>query len=160
VDQCYDNNSARKAGKKSTGHSQFPNDLTYESKFFPGWIYFPTNQIVKPGKSSLEDMIGSSRKETILIKRFMYGGLPMCVSETEEMQGYSMVTWLVRNGETLHPLPSLRLSNSLSNLVQNVIEVGNKKSVKKLGCMNTPCMKIRDVNFTASTSMSVPQGVL
>ncbi|MFI5421080.1 MAG: TldD/PmbA family protein, partial [Nitrososphaerales archaeon] len=89
VSQCYDNNSAAKAGTQSTGHNMFPNDLTYESKFFPAWIYFPANQIVTPGKTSFEKMIEGSKKKTILVKRFMYGGLPMCVSETEVMQGYT-----------------------------------------------------------------------
>ncbi|MFI5422102.1 MAG: metallopeptidase TldD-related protein, partial [Nitrososphaerales archaeon] len=158
--QCYDNNSAAKAGKQSTGHSMFPNDLTYESKFFPAWIYFPANQIVSPGKISFEKMIEGSKKKTILVKRFMYGGLPMCVSETEVMQGYTMGTWLVEDGEIVNPLPSLRLSNSLSGLANNIAEVGDKKSVKRLGCMNTPCMKVQNVNFSVATSMSVPQGVL
>ncbi|MDA4131310.1 MAG: TldD/PmbA family protein, partial [Thaumarchaeota archaeon] len=160
VSQCYDINSARKAGTQSTGHSPFPNDLTYESKFFPAWIYFPANQIVKPGKSSMEKMIAESKKKTVVVKRFMYGGLPMCVSETEIMQGYTMGTWLVEDGEIVHPLPSLRLSHSLTGLVNNIVDVGNKKSVKKLGCMNAPCMKVQNVDFSVSTSMSIPQGVL
>ena len=84
----------------------------------------------------------------------------MCVSETEVMQGYTMGTWLVEDGEIVHPLPSLRLSNSLSGLANNITDVGDKKSVKRLGCMNTPCMKVQNVNFSVATSMSVPQGVL
>ncbi len=160
VSQCHDNNSAAKSGTQSTGHSAFPNDLTYESKFFPAWIYFPANQIVTPGKTSFEKMIEGSKKKTILVKRFMYGGLPMCVSETEIMQGYTMGTWLLEDGEIINPLPSLRLSNSLSGLAKNITDIGDGKSVKRLGCMNTPCMKVQNVNFSVSTSMSVPQGVL
>ena len=158
--QCYDISSAQKAGTKSTGHCPFSFDLTYESKFFPAWIYLPANQIVNPGKSSLQDMIASSKRKTILVKRFMYGGLPMCVSETENMQAYTMGTWLVEDGRIVHSLPSLRLSNALSGLVQNISEVGDTGSVKRLGCMNVPCMKVTGVNFSLSTSMSVPQGVL
>jgi len=157
---CFDNNSAAKAGVQSTAHSPFPNDLTYESKFFPAWIYFPANQIVKPGTTSFDDMISGSKKKTILVKRFMYGGLPMCVSETEIMQGYTMGTWLVEDGEIKHPLPSLRLSHSLSGLANSIVDIGDDESVKRLGCMNVPCMKVENVNFSVSTSMSVPQGVL
>ena len=145
IAQCFDRASAYKAETKST-------------KFFPAWVFFPANQIVSPGKSSPEELISTS-KRAILIKRFMYGGLPMCVSEGEIMQAYSMGTWLVEDGKIKHALPSLRLSTSLSEMAKRIESITNYKSTMRLGSMNVSWVKVRDVSFSEMASMSVPQGV-
>ena len=158
IAQCFDRATAYKAETKSTGHKVFSHDLTYESKFFPAWVFFPANQIVSPGRSSPEELISTS-KRAILIKRFMYGGLPMCVSEGEIMQAYSMGTWLVEDGKIKHALPSLRLSTSLSEMAKRIESITNYKSTMRLGSMNVSWVKVRDVSFSEMASMSVPQGV-
>jgi PmbA protein len=155
-----------KAGRKkvtkritSTGHSMFLHDGTYNTKFFSGWSYYPQNQIVKPGTTSVEEMISNS-KSAVLIKRLMYAGLPMGISAEDTIQAYSMGTWMIEDGKITHALPSLRISDSLGRMVKAIDMMGNARSVKRLGSINMPWMRCRDVNLADSASLAIPEGAL
>ncbi|MEM1994046.1 MAG: TldD/PmbA family protein [Nitrososphaerales archaeon] len=158
-EMCFDLRLAAKANRKSSGHAVFPHDVTYSSKFFIGWVYYPFNQIVKAGNVTKQDMIREAER-AILVKRLMYAGLPSGVCKKDVMQAHTMGTWLIEKGQIKHPLPSLRISASLKKLVKNIISVGDVNSVKKLGCINTPWLTIRDVLFTEMSSLSTPENVL
>lgn len=161
-EKCYDKKLSFDEKRPSTGHSPFPHDPTYSSKFFTGWVYYPINQIVEPGRTTLQDMVESS-KRAILVKRLMYAGLPMGLSagvqEGDIMQAYTMGTWLIENGEIKHPLPSLRLSNSLKGMIKSIELIGDINTVKKLGCINSPWLYVKDVNFTEMASLAIHEGV-
>lgn len=156
--QCFDNKLAVKSNKRSTGHAIFPHDITYSSKSFVGWVYYPSNQVVKPGNTAKQDMISES-KRAILIKRLMYAGLPSGVSDGDIIQAHTMGTWLIENGQIKHAVPSMRISYSLKKIVKGIIDVGDQGTVKKLGCINVPWLASKDILFTEISSLSVPEGV-
>ena len=156
--QCFDRISASRAGKKTTGHALFQHDLTYVSKFFPGWVHLPANQIVKPGNAGFDELIAESKK-AVIVKRLMYAGLPSGVSESDVIQAHTMGTWLVENGEIKCALPSLRISESLAKMMRRIDRIGDRKTVKRIGCINMPAIKVKDVRFTETASLSVPEGL-
>jgi predicted Zn-dependent protease len=166
LNKCFDrrasfeaNRNNQKRGKKikSTGHSMLLFDGTYNTKFFSGWSYYPQNQIVKPGKSSVEEIIRDSKK-AVLIKRLMYAGLPMGISSEDTVQAFSMGTWLVENGEVKYPTLSMRISDSLRKMVNNIDLMGNAKSTKRLGTANMPWVRCGNVQLADSASLAIPEG--
>jgi predicted Zn-dependent protease len=162
-EKCYDKKLAHAENRLPTGHSPFPHDPAYSSKFFPGWVYYPTNQIVEPGQTTQQDMVEGA-KRAILVKRLMYAGLPMGlgvgVRGRDIMQAYTMGTWLIENGEIKNPLPCLRLSDSLKRLVEMIKFIGDRYTVKKLGCINSPWLYVKDVHFTEISSLAISEGIL
>jgi predicted Zn-dependent protease len=103
-------------------------------------------------------------KRAILVKRLMYAGLPMGlgvgVRGRDIMQAYTMGTWLIENGEIKNPLPCLRLSDSLKRLVEMIKFIGDRYTVKKLGCINSPWLYVKDVHFTEISSLAISEGIL
>jgi predicted Zn-dependent protease len=161
-EKCYDKGLALQENRSSTGHAPFPHDPTYSSKFFPGWVYYPTNQIVQGAQATKWDII-KDVKRAILVKRLMYAGLPMGMSTglqgRDIMQAHTMGTWLIEDGQIKNALPCLRLSDSLNQMVKKIEVIGDISSVKKLGCINTPWLAINDVLFTEISSLAVPEGM-
>ena len=70
-----------------------------------------------------------------------------------------MGTWLVEKGEVKSALPSLRISESLGKMMRRIDRIGNRETVKRIGCINMPALKVRDIAITEATSLSVPEGV-
>lgn len=156
--QCFDRISASRAGKRTTGHALFQHDLTYVSKFFPGWVHIPANQIVKPGNVGFDELIAESKK-AVIVKRLMYAGLPSGISEDDVIQAHTMGTWLVENGEIKCALPSLRITESLAKMMRRIDRICDRKTVKRIGCINIPAIKVKDVRFSETASLSVPEGL-
>ncbi|MEM2922361.1 MAG: metallopeptidase TldD-related protein, partial [Candidatus Bathyarchaeia archaeon] len=155
--KCFDKKLALQKNTVSTGHSPFTHDITYSSKFFVGWPYYPTNQFVSPGSGDSQSLIENERR-AVLVKRLMYAGLPMGVHATEQhrdvMEAYTMGTWLVKDGEVEHSLHSLRISESLSKMIKSVKEVGGVNTIKRLGCLNTPWIVVSNVTYTEEADLS------
>ncbi len=158
VAQCYDRRLAAKEGRESTGHALPIPDLSYHS-FFPGWnVYYPMNQIVIPSDASADEIVRDS-KRSIIVQRLMYARLHQAVSQGDFMQAYTMGTKFVDGGEVKHALPTLRISESLSKMSRKLSVIGDKKTVKKIGCIYMPWAKIDDVTISEVSSLAVPEGV-
>lgn len=135
----YDTETARKEGKKSTGHA-----LPLPNPHGPA----PINLCLKPGKKTLEEMISKVEKG-ILITRLNYTNIE------DEKRGVitGMTrdgTFLIEKGEIAEPLVDLRFVQSVPEALKKVKEVGNEsKLVSPLfGFSSFPPIKIEGFKIT------------
>lgn len=114
----YDTETARKEGKKSTGHA-----LPLPNPHGPA----PMHLCLKPGSSSLEKMI-SRVNRGLLITRLNYTNIE------DEKNGVitGMTrdgTFLIQKGEIVEPVYDLRFTQSVPEALKNVTEVGSQQKL-------------------------------
>ena len=137
----YDAFTAQKYGRENTGHG------------LPGARGgIPAHIILAPGESSLDEMISGS-KRAILVNRFHYTRVaePMKVVITGMTRDG---TFLVEDGEIKHPIKNLRFTQSYLEAMNNVEAIGSALKIQGsyVGSVTVPALKIRDFNFTGTTS--------
>jgi len=137
----YDAFTAQKYGRENTGHG------------LPGARGgIPAHIILAPGESSLDEMISGSKK-AILVNRFHYTRVaePMKVVITGMTRDG---TFLVEDGEIKHPIKNLRFTQSYLEAMNNVEAIGSALKIQGsyVGSVTVPALKIRDFNFTGTTS--------
>ncbi len=143
----YDSATAKKEGKKSTGHSTGD----------PSSGAVPLNLFMQGGESTLEELT-SSVKKGILVTRLWYTNLidPMTVTITGMTRDG---TYLIENGKIVKPLRNLRFTQSIIEAFSNVLELSCPTfvpSVSHYGApfsygVKVPALKIKDWNFTGVT---------
>ncbi|MDO8586805.1 MAG: TldD/PmbA family protein [Armatimonadota bacterium] len=141
----YDSHTAKKEGKESTGHAT---DLT--GLYGP----MPANLFLRPGTSSLEDMIAST-KRGILVSRFHYVNVLHPIQTI--LTGMTRDgTFLIEDGRITSPVKNLRFTESILKALSNVELVGS--DIRPVGLERTmpgvacaPSIKIRDFRFTGVT---------
>ena len=137
----HDRKTAAAAKTVSTGHS-----LPQPNGFTP----FPLNISVRPGDSSVEEMIKNSEK-AVLITQFHYTNLlrPLTV----EMTGMTRNgTFLVENGKISKPLKNMRFTQSMVKAFREVDAVGRKAELCQVwGKLSCPAFKLKAFNFSSAT---------
>ena len=135
-DFVTDSKWALKLGRKNTGHA-----LPAPNVYGP----VPLNLIFLEGDKSLEDII-SQTDEAILITRFWYS------NPTNPKTGLATGltrdgTFFVKNGKIDKPIKNLRYTDSLVNLLSNVLEVGN--ALRLYEGVLVPAIKCKSFKFTS-----------
>ncbi len=142
----YDSFTAgREAGKQSTGHATPPSP---QGRFGPA----PMNLFLRPGTSSLEAMIRST-KHGLYITRFWY---------TRTVHPRDAVvtgmtrdgTFLIRDGEIAHPIKSLRFTQSYVEALKYTEAIGTTPRLLRSGFGGTtsvPAVKLARFRFTSSS---------
>ena len=141
TDPVHNSYTAGKEGKDSTGHQ-------FSSTGGP----MATNLFMKAGDSSLEEMIGST-KRGLYITRFHYTRLAHnkgCVVTGMTRDG----TFLIEDGQLSHPAKDLRFTQSYVDALAGVEAVGRQRKLvlNEVGfATNVPALKLRSFNFTGVT---------
>lgn len=138
---AHDRKTAALAGRGTTGHA-LPMPNTYGP--------IPMNLSMAAGRSSLEEMIMSTKKG-ILVTNFHYTNLlkPLTV----EMTGMTRNgTFMIENGRVSYPIKNLRFTESAVEAFNRVEAVGNeRKAFISWGRAAAPALKISGFNFSSST---------
>ncbi len=138
-----DNKSAKTLKLKNTGHSLGPDDT---------WGPIPLNLSIKPGTSTIEDMIKTT-KNGILVTQFHYVNIinPMTTTITGMTRNG---TFLVKNGKIAGGVKNFRFTQSILEALSNVVLIGDKSIVQSggfWGGFHVPAMKIDNFNFSSIT---------
>ncbi|MBN1683618.1 TldD/PmbA family protein [Candidatus Bathyarchaeota archaeon] len=139
---CYDNYTALKFGKESTGHAPISFGGPRDSPT-------PIHKIVDSGDATSDEMIQETKKG-VLITRFWY------VRTIRPDQGtISGMTcdgiWYIENGEIKHPSQQMRFTDSFVRVLQNIDLIGNKSTVKVTPSSTLPMLKTANFRFTGHT---------
>ncbi len=143
----YDTISANKENKRSTGHAIMPDES--------GEGAMPMNVFIRPGDSSLEQMI-SNVEYGILVTRFHYinGYLD---TRKALMTGMTRDgTFLIKNGKLSSGIKNLRFTDSMLDVFSHVAEISSESvSIpgwwNALGCNHVPAMRVSEFNFSGKT---------
>ncbi len=133
----YDQKTAAKEGKKSTGHG-----LPQPNTFGP----FPQNLVLKGGRTTLQQMIKSTERG-ILVTRFWYNRVvdrkvPIITGMTRDG------TFLIEKGRIVCGVKNMRFNQNLTEFFNNVEALG---PVESRGNLVVPALKVRDFHFTGRT---------
>ncbi len=140
-DVVYDTLTAYKEGKESTGHS-----LPQPSSYSP----YPMNVIMKGGKSSKEEMI-SNVKKGLYVQRFWYTN-PMDPRRAIITGMTRDGLFLIENGKITKPVKNMRFTESIVNVLNNIIELSkNKKIVYDMSSVTAPYARVKEFTFTSKT---------
>jgi predicted Zn-dependent protease len=140
----YDSYTAgRQAGVRSTGHAM----ESYTERASP----LPMNLFLRPGTSNVEEMIAST-KLGLYITRFWYTRTvhPRDVVVTGMTRDG---TYLIRDGEIVGAVKSMRFTQSYVNALAGAVAVGQtgKTLWAAPGTFHVPAVKLERFNFTSST---------
>lgn len=132
----YDFKSAKKEGRKSTGHGGFG-----------GWGAMAGNLFMAPGESTVEDMIKKT-KRGILITRFHYTNMahPMKVLVTGMTRDG---TFLVEGGKIVKPVRNFRFTESALKVFGTMDMVG--RDLARTGRSMVPAIHVPAFSFTGVT---------
>ncbi|MBS3950769.1 MAG: TldD/PmbA family protein [Peptococcaceae bacterium] len=139
----YDSYTAHKGGITTTGHSH--------PRIRGG---MPTNMVMAPGDSSLEEMIQNT-KRGIYITRFHYTHCPEPVQVI--MTGTTRDgTYYIEDGEIKYPVKNLRLTDSVLRVFSHVSLISREQKLQR-DWWNTftsllPALKAEKCNFTGVTT--------
>lgn len=142
-DVVYDSFTAFKEGKESTGHA-----LPQPNSYGP----LPMNLVLKPGDSTLEEMIKST-KDGVLITRFWYvrpvhPKLTVITGMTRDG------TFKIENGKITYPLCNLRFTASILETLSDTELVGKDLKLEAgfFGGNLVPALKVKSFRFTGQTT--------
>jgi PmbA protein len=138
----YSRATAKKMKAKPTGHGlSLPNE----------WGEAPMNLVLEGGRSSLEEMIGTTERG-ILVTRLWY---------IREVDPYEKVmtgmtrdgTFLVENGRVAGGIRNFRFNQSILELLANAEMLGTaaRASGEEASDMVIPAMKVRNFHFSEVT---------
>ena len=126
----YDSYTARREGKKSTGHA------------------CGSNIIMQPGDASIEEMIKST-KRGILVTRFHYTNIAHLM--TASFTGMTRDgTFLIENGKIARPVKNLRFTQSILEALANVDAIGRDALLE--GGVYAPALKVKKFRFSSATA--------
>jgi len=136
--------TAQKAGEVPTGHSF--NNLGFMMGSGGG---YPLNVVMQGGDSSLEEMIGSTKKG-ILVTHFHYCNTvnPRALQVTGLTRDG---TFMIENGKVTTPIKNMRFTESLLDAFSNITELSKDlKLVDVYGYPSLiPAAKIENFHFTS-----------
>ncbi len=135
----YDMKSAKKDGRRSTGHAMPPN---YSCPI-------PINIIVKNGTHTKDEMI-SSTKKGLLVTSFHYVNI-VDPKETIITGMTRNGTFLIEDGKVTKPIKNLRFTQNICEALSNVEMVGSDAKLTDAFDAVAPMMKIKGFNFTSKT---------
>lgn len=140
---AYDSYAAHKDGVISTGHA---------SARMRGGM--PTNMVMAPGDSSLEEMIKKT-KRGVYITRFHYTHCPEPVQVI--MTGTTRDgTYYIEDGEIKYPVKNLRLTDSVLRVFSHVSLISREQKLQRDWWSTftslLPALKADKCNFTGTTT--------
>lgn len=132
----YDHSTAKREGKKSTGHGGFRS-----------WGPVPTNLFMATGDSTLEDMVSRTRKG-VLVTRFHYTNMahPLRVLVTGMTRDG---TFLIEDGRIVRAVKNLRFTESALRVFSSLDMVGNE-ATRAERCV-VPAVRVPAFAFTGVT---------
>lgn len=138
-----DRETARRLKTTTTGHA-----LPQPNSFGP----LPSNLVLQPGDSSLEEMI-SSCDAGILVTQFHYTNLvePMELILTGMTRNG---TFLIENGRISKGIKNMRFTESVLKAFSNVEQISRETKYQNAffgGGFVVPALKIRNFNFSSET---------
>lgn len=149
VAPVHNRRTAKKAGVTSTGHALSPTLPLFLRSGGP----VATNLFMRPGTTSVEDMIRST-KRGLYITRFWYTRLVHprdCIVTGMTRDGVHMI----EDGELTFPVKDLRFTQSYVEALANVETVGDVTHLQLRYDGNwptqVPALKINNFNFTGMT---------
>jgi predicted Zn-dependent protease len=137
----HDRRSAKQAGTESTGHAlPAPNPEGA----------FPLNLFLETGDATVEDMVRATRRG-LLVTRFHYSNIvnPMETTITGMTRDG---TWLIEDGEIVHPVRNLRFTQSILEALSNVELIGRDSMIASeffFAASRVPALKISSFNFSS-----------
>jgi predicted Zn-dependent protease len=141
---CHDSLTAGIENKRSTGHALPPFATRYPGRSMP----MPINMILKPGDSSLEEMIEETRKG-LYITTLHYVN-PVKPSEAVLTGLTRDGTFLIERGEISRPVVDMRFTDSLLSALKDISLVG--RETKTLVGSVTPPLKLKAFRFVGYTA--------
>jgi predicted Zn-dependent protease len=135
----YDTYTAFREGKSSTGHA-----LPYPNPVGP----LPLHLFMSKGDKSIQEMIEEEEK-AILVTRFFYINVEDPINTI--LTGMTRDgTFLIEKGKIKGRLPNLRFTQSALEAFKNVLEVGERRELKKgnVSICFVPPLKVGNFNFT------------
>lgn len=137
-DVVYDSFTANRENRASTGHA---------SGGTGSYGPIPQNMFMKPGNTSIDEMIASTKKG-ILVTRFHYCNIihpiqTMITGMTRDG------TFLIENGEITVPLKNLRFTDGILCRLSNV-EMISKETYRQTMSV-VPAIKVKGFRFTGAT---------
>ena len=135
--------AGRQPGATSTGHAM---EQSAGERMGP----LPLNLFLQPGTSNVEDMIAST-KEGLYITRFWYTR-PVHPRDVVVTGMTRDGTYIVRNGEIVGAIKSLRFTQSYVEALARTVSLGQTcKTLWAGGTCHVPEIKLEQFNFTSST---------
>ncbi|MBN1232505.1 MAG: TldD/PmbA family protein [Candidatus Coatesbacteria bacterium] len=139
----YDRRTAKKDGKKSTGHGLPEPNLQGP---------FALNLCIEPGNSSVKEMIASTDKG-ILVTHLHYTNIlnPADLTLTGMTRDG---TFLIEKGKIKHPVRNYRFTESLINVFNNVELLSKDRKYVSgffFGGALVPALKVKGFNFSSAT---------
>jgi predicted Zn-dependent protease len=138
-DLVYDTYTASREGKSSTGHA-----LPYPNLVGP----LPLHLFMGKGNNSIQDMI-EEEERAILVTRFFYINVEDPINTV--LTGMTRDgTFLIEKGKIKGRLPNLRFTQSALEAFKNVLEIGERRELKKgsAAICFVPPLKLTNFNFT------------
>ncbi|MHB1459100.1 MAG: TldD/PmbA family protein [Armatimonadota bacterium] len=134
----YDSFTANRENRVSTGHA---------SGGTGSYGPIPQNMFMKPGNTSLDEMVASTRKG-ILVTRFHYCNIihPIQTLITGMTRDG---TFLIENGEITTPLKNLRFTDGILERLSNVDMISKETYRQPMSVV--PAIKARGFKFTGAT---------
>ena len=146
MDVVYDTFTAKKAGRKSTGHALSPlRDRYYSSPM-------AEHLIVGTGDAPFEKMIEETERG-ILINHLWY--VREVNFKSASVTGMTRDgTFLIENGKITHALKNLRFSVSLRDVFQSIEMIGTEQELTpvSVGTVLAPAIKLEHFNIDGSSS--------
>ena len=129
----YDNYSAKKAGKESTGNASRT-----------GYLSTPnidaTNFHILPGNKSSEQLIREINNGLIV---YALQGAHSSNPINGEFSVVATPSWKIKNGEITYPVQSTMLSGNIFELLQNISLIGNNE--RQVGFLIAPWVIVENV---------------
>lgn len=151
--RCYNTAQAKSEGLASTGHASAPWSGYFWTGTGNGSTYTPTNQIIAPGDSSLEDLI-SDTKDGILVRRLRCPAANGQTIMPDIIRADTQECWTIKNGEVVGPANYIRFTDSLVDSLKH-IELGDASTVKAIGSFLTPAVKINSLYISQPSVVMV-----
>jgi PmbA protein len=131
----YDSYNAAKEGEISTGNAQ-----RSSHRSLPG--LGPSNFYMQPGYHSPEEIINSVKKGLYVISVMQTGGIDPVTGECS-MSANGL--W-IENGEIKGPVGGVTIATTLTELLQNISDVGNDlEQLPMFGTIGVPTLRVDNV---------------
>jgi PmbA protein len=129
----YDNYSARKEGKESTGNAGRAGYLSTPS-------IDTTNFSIAPGSKSAEQML--SQVDDGLIIYYLQGA-HSSIPVSGEFSVVATPAWKIKSGEIIHCARGVMVAGNIFELLKNISEVGN--NLRQMGQLLAPWIEVQNV---------------
>ncbi|MEM2953358.1 MAG: TldD/PmbA family protein [Candidatus Bathyarchaeia archaeon] len=129
----YDNYTARKEGKESTGNA-------FRAGYLSTPNVEPTNFHIIPGKKSLEELIGKS-DEGLLV--YSLQGAHSSNPASGEFSVVASPAWKIKDGEIVHAAKGAMLAGNVFQMMKNVSALANNE--RKVGPLVAPWILVENV---------------